>query len=132
MDELEELLTSPEVCRLAGCTYRQLDYWTHENVVAPSRPATGSGSVRGWTVEEAALVRVCATLAKLGTPTPTITLVVQGIRAFPELWSGRALVTPEGGIRPSGVTSGIDGWHLDLRACRDHVGCPPVPWPAVG
>ena len=128
----EDLLTSPEVCRLAGCSYRQLDYWTREKVITASRPSVGSGSVRGWTVEEAALVRVCATLAKLGTPTPVIARVVDAIRAFPELWAGRALVTPEGGVRPSGMTSGIDGWHVDLSACREHVGCPAVPWPAAG
>jgi hypothetical protein len=37
----------PEVCRIVGITYRQLDYWARTELVTPSiRDATGSGSQR--------------------------------------------------------------------------------------
>jgi DNA-binding transcriptional MerR regulator len=39
--------TSHEVCRLTGCTYRQLDYWVRTGLVFPSVvEARGSGSRR--------------------------------------------------------------------------------------
>lgn len=127
----EDLLTSPEVCRLAGCSYRQLDYWTHEGVVAPTRPSSGSGTVRGWTVEEAAIVRLLATMAKLGCQLPVLRNVITALRSFPELWSGKVLITADGAIRPSGIASGLEGWHVDLAGCRAYVGAPAVPWPAT-
>ena len=37
----------PEVCRIVGITYRQLDYWARTGLVEPSvRGATGSGTQR--------------------------------------------------------------------------------------
>lgn len=37
----------PQVCRLAGVTYRQLDYWARTNLIVPSvMDANGSGSQR--------------------------------------------------------------------------------------
>ena len=39
--------SGPQVCRLTGVTYRQLDYWARTDLVTPSiTPATGSGSKR--------------------------------------------------------------------------------------
>lgn len=40
------MYTSVEVCRLVGCSYRQLDYWTRVGYVTPRVPACGSGSRR--------------------------------------------------------------------------------------
>lgn len=130
--EPDELLTSPEVCRLAGVTYRQLDYWTRAGVVTPTREASGTGSVRGWSIEDAALVAVCGSLSKLNAEQALMRKVVEALRVFPELWSGKVLITPDGRIRPSGITSsGMDGLLVDLASCRAYVGAEPVPWPAA-
>lgn len=40
------LHTSPRVCRIAGCSYRQLDWWCRSGLLVPVVPATGSGSSR--------------------------------------------------------------------------------------
>lgn len=48
--------TSAEVCRLVGCTYRQLDYWIRAGYVTPRVPACGSGSTRLF--DDAGLERV--------------------------------------------------------------------------
>lgn len=40
------LLRSSEVCRLAGVTYRQLDYMIRTGQVQAALPAEGSGTVR--------------------------------------------------------------------------------------
>ena len=43
------MLSSYEVCRLAGITYRQLDYWCRTRRVVPAIEARGSGSARRFT-----------------------------------------------------------------------------------
>jgi DNA-binding transcriptional MerR regulator len=44
--KMDELITSPEVCQLAGITYRQLDYWVRTEKIDCAVDATGSGSQR--------------------------------------------------------------------------------------
>ena len=48
---MTDLLTSAEVCRLAGCSYRQLDYWCRNGWISPVIEAEGSGSQRLWGAE---------------------------------------------------------------------------------
>lgn len=49
----EELLSSAEVCRLVGISYRQLDYWVRTGAIeTPDNCAIGSGHGRRWTPEE--------------------------------------------------------------------------------
>src|ERR1700750_1303819 len=39
----------PQVCKIVGITYRQLDYWARTNLVRPSGPgAAGSGTQREY------------------------------------------------------------------------------------
>ena len=43
----------PEVCRIVGITYRQLDYWARTELVAPSiRDASGSGTQRLYSFQD--------------------------------------------------------------------------------
>ncbi|MGQ0678573.1 MAG: MerR family transcriptional regulator [Actinomycetota bacterium] len=43
----EEGFRGPQVCKIVGISYRQLDYWARTKLVPPSiRPAKGSGSQR--------------------------------------------------------------------------------------
>ena len=138
----ERLLTTPEVCALAGCTYRQADYWTRQGVIGPARQTTardgtrselrpGSGSIRGWTIEQAAKIRLCTVLTALGAQGHTVVKVLAAIDETPELWSGTVVITPAGKIVPIGIAYGMDGWMVDLAGCRSHVGAPAVGWPAT-
>jgi DNA-binding transcriptional MerR regulator len=46
-------LRGPQMCVLAGITYRQLDYWARTGLVRPSiTEATGSGSARRYSLED--------------------------------------------------------------------------------
>lgn len=46
-------LSSTEVCRQAGVTYRQLDYWVRKGYVTPSLAvATGSGTHRRFSLDD--------------------------------------------------------------------------------
>lgn len=58
----EPLFSGPEVCRAAGVTYRQLDYWDRTGVICPSQPARGSGTQRGYTLAEAQAVALVGAL----------------------------------------------------------------------
>jgi MerR HTH family regulatory protein len=54
------MLRSPEVCDVAGISYRQLDYWTRLGYLHPAHRG-GIGYDRAWSQAEA--VKVCAMAA---------------------------------------------------------------------
>jgi len=57
----EHLFRAPHVCRLAGITYRQLDYWARTGLVEPSgQAAAGSGTQRLYTCGDLAVLRLIA------------------------------------------------------------------------
>ena len=57
----EELLTSTQVCRLVGISYRQLDYWVRTGAVqSPGNMDLGSGHARRWTPEDLRRLKVVA------------------------------------------------------------------------
>lgn len=56
------LYSSTQLCDLTGATFRQIDYWTRTNRLAPAIPAIGSGSVRRYTAAE---VRVTYAVVQL-------------------------------------------------------------------
>lgn len=57
MTAKRDTLTSVQLCRAAGCTYRQLDYWTRRGLIEPAVQAEGSGTRRGWSVDDIPRVR---------------------------------------------------------------------------
>lgn len=46
--EFGELISTHELCRRAGVTYRMLDMWANMGFVVPVVHAQGSGTARGW------------------------------------------------------------------------------------
>jgi DNA-binding transcriptional MerR regulator len=57
----------PEVCRIVGITYRQLDYWARTELLVPSiRDAAGSGSQRLYSFEDLVALRVIKSLLDTG------------------------------------------------------------------
>lgn len=72
------LLSTIEVCRRTGATYRQVDYWVRAGLVVPEVGATGSGSARRWTVEQVTrvnLLRVIVDAFTTSGPRPNQTLL---------------------------------------------------------
>lgn len=45
-DPDDQTFSTPEACRMAGVTYRQVDYWVREGLVSPVVRARGSGTTR--------------------------------------------------------------------------------------
>ncbi len=61
-DELSGM-SSPEACRRAGITFRQLDWWVRTGLIAPSvRAARGCGTRRRWSDDD---VRILAAMARV-------------------------------------------------------------------
>ena len=59
--------SGPQVCRLTGVTYRQLDYWARTDLVTPSiTPAQGSGSKRRYSYRDVLEVKVIKSLLNSG------------------------------------------------------------------
>lgn len=57
----------PEVCRVVGITYRQLDYWARTGLVTPSiKEAGGSGTQRLYSFEDLVQLRVIKRLIDAG------------------------------------------------------------------
>lgn len=61
---MEDAYGSLEVVELAGCSYRQLDYWCR--IGALGGGATGSGSRRQFTTTDVMVVRGLARLSAAG------------------------------------------------------------------
>lgn len=86
------LHTSRDVCRLAGVTYRQLDYWVRGGLLLPPVPATGSGSQRLFDTREAQIAWVLGQCSRLGQGLPELDV----LRGLPE-WGGY-VVAFDGGV----------------------------------
>ena len=57
----------PEVCRVVGISYRQLDYWARTGLVTPSvRDAGGSGTQRLYSFQDLVQLRVIKKLLDAG------------------------------------------------------------------
>ena len=59
---------SPQVCKVVGITYRQLDYWDRSGLLGPSlQVASGSGTQRLYTLQDVVTLRVIKRLKDAGT-----------------------------------------------------------------
>lgn len=60
------LIASGEFVARAGCTYRQLDFWTRAGYLVPARAAAGSGSQRLYAAAELVVARRMVALVRVG------------------------------------------------------------------
>lgn len=63
-----EAIRAVQLCRLAGCSYRQIDYWVRAGIVQPVQEASGSGSTRLFDEEGVRVARIVTRLSALGIP----------------------------------------------------------------
>ncbi|MCK0115468.1 MerR family transcriptional regulator [Isoptericola sp. S6320L] len=68
-------------CRVAGITYRQLDYWARTGLVEPSiRPASGSGTHRLYSFRDVLVLKVVKRLLDTGVSLQQIRSAVTHLR----------------------------------------------------
>jgi len=92
----EQGFRAPEAKRIAGISYRQLDYWTRTGLVTPSiKDAHGSGSQRLYSFQDLATLRVIKRLLDTGVSLQKVRTAVAHLRSMDR--------------RPHGVTLMSDG-----------------------
>ena len=72
---------APQVCKLVGITYRQLDYWARTGLLAPSlQAASGSGSQRLYSFTDVVQLKVVKRLLDAGMSLKKIRSAVEILR----------------------------------------------------
>lgn len=94
----------PEVCKVVGISYRQLDYWARTELVTPSvRDAGGSGTQRLYSFQDLVQLRVIKKLLDAGVSLQRIRKAVLFLRQHM-------------GTQPTGITLMSDG--ASVYACE--------------
>lgn len=91
---------APEVCELAGVTYRQLDYWSRTGLVRPGvKEASGSGTRRLYSFKDLVLIKAIKRLIDAGMSLQKIREAIEYVRgAMTEDPSELTLIATEGTI----------------------------------
>lgn len=111
------VISTPELARTCGLSYRQVDRWIREGVLVPLIESPGSGGSRPFSESEARIARVLAALRSLGAPLEVLIVVAAQLRDWTDVdWYDQLLhVSPESGIVPcTRMPSAC--WTVDLAA----------------
>src|SRR6266496_824461 len=99
----------PEVCRVVGISYRQLDYWARTDLVTPSvRDAGGSGTQRLYSFQDLVQLRVIKKLIDAGVSLQRIRKAIVFLREHL-------------GTEPSSVTLMSDGTRIYACESEDEI-----------
>ena len=99
----------PEVCKLVGITYRQLDYWARTGLVNPSvREAGGSGTQRLYSFRDLVQLKVIKKLLDAGVSLQNVRKAVVYLRQHL-------------GTEPSSVTLMSDGARIYACESEDEI-----------
>ncbi len=99
----------PEVCKLVGISYRQLDYWARTGLVTPSiRAAGGSGTQRLYSFRDLVQLKVIKKLLDAGVSLQNVRKAVIYLRQHL-------------GTEPSSVTLMSDGARIYACESEDEI-----------
>jgi DNA-binding transcriptional MerR regulator len=84
----------PQVCKIVGISYRQLDYWARTDLVRPSlADAHGSGTQRRYSYRDLVRLKVIKSLLDAGVKLQTARKAIEYIRGdLGEDWASASLV----------------------------------------
>ena len=89
----------PEVCRIVGISYRQLDYWARTALVTPSiRDAKGSGTQRLYSFQDLVSMKVIKSLLDTGISLQRVRKAVEYLHAMDRPPHGVTLMSDGTGI----------------------------------
>jgi DNA-binding transcriptional MerR regulator len=89
----------PEVCKVVGITYRQLDYWARTGLVTPSiRDAQGSGTQRLYSFHDLVTLRVIKSLLDTGISLQRVRKAVDHLKAMRRPLAGVTLMSDGRGV----------------------------------
>src|SRR3954447_5208405 len=85
MVEVDAGYRGPQVCKIVGITYRQLDYWARTDLVRPSVcDANGSGTQRLYSYKDLVELRVIKQMLDAGIALQSARKAVESLRNFGE------------------------------------------------
>ena len=77
----EEGFRGPQVCKIVGITYRQLDYWARTDLIRPSiADAKGSGTQRRYAYTDLVELKVIKSLLDAGVSLQSARRAVEYLR----------------------------------------------------
>src|SRR5512140_305793 len=80
-DEVEDGFRGPQVCKLVGISYRQLDYWARTDLIRPSlADAQGSGTQRRYSYRDLVALKVIKSLLDGGVSLQTARRAIDYLR----------------------------------------------------
>jgi len=84
----------PQVCKIVGISYRQLDYWARTDLVRPSiADARGSGTQRSYSYRDLVRLKVVKSLLDAGVKLQTARKAIEYLREdLGEDWATASLV----------------------------------------
>lgn len=95
----EEGYRVPDVCRIVGISYRQLDYWARTELVTPSvRDAHGSGTQRLYSFEDLLALKVIKKLLDTGVSLQRVRKAVEHLKAMKRPPQGVTLMSDGRGV----------------------------------
>ena len=78
---MEEGFRGPQVCKIVGITYRQLDYWARTNLIRPSvADARGSGTQRRYSYRDLVELKVIKGLLDAGVSLQSARRAIEYLR----------------------------------------------------
>ncbi|HLI56478.1 MAG TPA: MerR family transcriptional regulator [Actinomycetota bacterium] len=84
----------PQVCKIVGISYRQLDYWARTELAMPSiQPAQGSGSQRLYSFEDLVELKLIKKLLDAGVSLHRVRGAIDYLRGLGQDLSGVTLVS---------------------------------------
>ena len=92
--EPESGFRGPQVCKIVGISYRQLDYWARTDLVRPSlADAHGSGTQRRYSYRDLVRLKVIKSLLDAGVKLQTARKAIEYIRGdLGDDWASASLV----------------------------------------
>ena len=89
----------PEVCRIVGISYRQLDYWARTDLVTPSvRDAKGSGTQRLYSFQDLVSLKVIKNLLDTGVSLQRVRKAVEYLHTMERPPHGVMLMSDGHGV----------------------------------
>lgn len=80
-DDVSEGFRAPQVCKIVGITYRQLDYWARTGLLEPSiSSAHGSGTQRRYSYQDVLGLNVIKELLDAGITLPLARRAIECLR----------------------------------------------------
>lgn len=106
---IDRVFRGPQAARLAGITYRQLDYWARTGMARPSvSQAAGCGSVRRYSYRDVFDLYLIARLANQGVSIQRCRDILDVVRAADDPYSKILVIAAEVLLVPHNAAALVD------------------------